>query len=172
MIRRAIAAAAIALAAVVPAPADGTAIVVPAPLADERFVDWPTEVVLPVAPASQEPASAATSHAAPSWAPTAISGRELVWPALWAGVTGTVSHYGWDSRYDSYVALPWPYGDGWRVRVCSMQCWEGVSTDTGPERRLHRVADLGRPIWEHVCGVPASFGLCVAHVQVFGKEAE
>lgn len=168
MIRRAIAAAAIALAAVVPAPADGTAIVVPAPLVDERFVDWPTEVVLPVAPASQKPASAATSHAAPSWAPTAISGRELVWPALWAGVTGTVSTYG--PGYRGYLALPYPYGSGWRVRICGQAgCIERVSNDYGPVRELHRIADLSIEDFEAISGVSWRMGLTTAYVQVLGE---
>ncbi len=164
MIRQLAAAAALAVAILAGSsvPAEGTAVPTYVPLPDERFVEF-------VAPASIAPAPL-QRPVAPSWAPTSISGRELVWPRLWAGETGVVSHYGYDRRYDTYVALPWPWGVGWEVTICGAGgCWSGVSNDTGPERRLHRVADLGRPIWERVCGVPASFGLCPATVTVTGR---
>lgn len=100
--------------------------------------------------------------------PTAVSGAALNWPKLHLGETGTISHYG--SSCLKCVALPFPWGAGWKVTIAGPGgTWSGVSNDMGPERSLHRIADLGRPIWEHVCGAPASMGLCTATVTVTGK---
>lgn len=117
----------------------------------------PTEQVVPV-----------PTRTAGPW-PTAISGAPLAWPRLQQGVVGPVSHYG--SVCPSCVALPYPWGEGWRVVITGPAgTWEGVSNDMGPERRLRRVADLGLPVWQRVCGLPASAGLCTATVLVLGRD--
>lgn len=111
----------------------------------------PTERVVPVFPV-----------------PTAVSGKELGWPKLHLGITGQVSHYG--SVCPTCVALPFPWGRGWKVTISGLGgTWTGVSNDMGPERSLRRVADLGLPIWLKVCGVPAEMGICTATVTVTGK---
>lgn len=165
MIRRALALAVVLAAAIVPAPADGTAAPVPAPLADERFVDvalGPLEAVVPVAPSPSETARSAVA------APTAVSGATLAWPRLHLGETGTVSTYG--PGYRGYLALPYPWGAGWRVTVCGPGgCVTAVSNDYGPVRELRRLVDLDVPTFERVCGVPWRFGLCTATVTVLGR---
>lgn len=127
-------------------------IVVPTPM--------PSESVVPVL--TPKPSLAAFA------VPTAVSGAELSWPKLHLGVTGEVSHYG--SVCPRCVALPFPWGPDWKVTISGPGgTWRGVSNDVGPVRSLHRIADLGLPIWEMVCGVPASMGICTATVTVTGK---
>lgn len=120
------------------------------------------------APVVLTPTPAPTAKLVAFPVPTAVSGAELVWPKLHLGETGTVSHYG--STCPRCVALPFPWGPGWKVTIAGPGgTWKGVSNDMGPDRSLHRVADLGVPIWEQICGVPASMGLCTATVTVTGK---
>lgn len=72
------------------------------------------------------------------------------------GIASWVGGYGRD-----YLALPW--GRGIRATICGPGgCWTGVSTDVGPDQRVHpdRVADLSPEVFEQVCGVPRSYGLC------------
>lgn len=59
-----------------------------------------------------------------------------------------------------YLALP--QGAGHRVRVCGVRCITIRSNDIGPVQRIFpdRVADLGVVLWEQVCGLPRSRGLC------------
>lgn len=74
--------------------------------------------------------------------------------------SGTASHVG-AGFGPTYLALPW--GRGIRVEVCGQAaCWIGTSNDVGPDQRIHpdRVADLSIPVFELVCGIPASRGLC------------
>lgn len=127
------------------------ALAMPVKSAEPSLTPMPTERVDPVFPA-----------------PTAVSGAELAWPKLHLGETGVVSHYG--SICPTCVALPFPWGSGWRVTIAGPGgTWSGVSNDIGPDRSLHRIADLGLPIWKKVCGVPPSVGLCTATVIVTGR---
>lgn len=82
------------------------------------------------------------------------------------GIASWVGGYGRD-----YLALPW--GRGIRATICGPGgCWTGISTDVGPDQRVHpdRVADLSPEVFELVCGVPRSYGLCPVTVTRGGSE--
>jgi hypothetical protein len=74
--------------------------------------------------------------------------------------TGVISHMG--SGYpDSYLALP--IGRGHTVRICGpAACRTMTSNDVGPHQGIHpdRIADVSARVFEELCGVPASAGLC------------
>ena len=74
--------------------------------------------------------------------------------------SGVISHMG--SGYpDSYLALP--IGRGHTVRLCGpAACRTMTSNDVGPDQRVHpdRIADVSARVFEELCGVPASAGLC------------
>lgn len=60
-----------------------------------------------------------------------------------------------------YLALP--EGRGYTVRICAARCELVTSTDAGPSRAMQRqgrVADIGVELWERICGLPRSRGLC------------
>ena len=75
-----------------------------------------------------------------------------------AAVTGTASWgYGWSG---AVTRLP----RGTRIRVCGpLACWSGRSVGYGPDARLHRIADLSRPLFARLCGDP-SMGLCKVRI--------
>lgn len=68
-----------------------------------------------------------------------------------------------------YLALP--QGPGHYVRICGVRCIRIRSMDTGPDQRIvpGRIADLNVRLWEHVCGLPRSRGLCPVTVTFLGK---
>jgi hypothetical protein len=81
-------------------------------------------------------------------------------------VGGTASHVGTQFGPD-YLALP--EGPGILVEVCGAGgCATRRSTDAGPDlamQRDGRVVDLSAHLFEHVCGEPASVGLCPVTVE-------
>lgn len=83
--------------------------------------------------------------------------------------TGILSHMGAGWPAD-YLALP--IGPGHRVELCGAGgCLELVSTDAGPAEAMldaGRIADASVEIFEAVCGVPASRGLCPVTWTVVG----
>lgn len=88
----------------------------------------------------------------------------------WLTRSGIASHMG--SGFPSgYLALP--HGPGWRARICGAgDCVTMVSNDAGPalfEQRAGRIADLSVAVFQRVCGVPASMGLCNVSVTILGK---
>ena len=68
----------------------------------------------------------------------------------------------WADLGPAYLAIP--LGPGHRVTICGPGgCLETVSTDAGPNRAMlktGRIADLAPGLWEVVCGLPRSRGLC------------
>lgn len=65
-----------------------------------------------------------------------------------------------------YLAIP--AGPGHDVVVCAVRCLRLISTDAGPDRamqRAGRIGDLAVELWEHVCDVPRSAGLCEATIR-------
>lgn len=81
-------------------------------------------------------------------------------------VAGAASNYG--LGYAGLLALPLPYGRGHHVRICGpAACIDRVSNDTGPVRRLHRVADLNVADFERVCGCGWRTGLVRVTVTYF-----
>lgn len=71
----------------------------------------------------------------------------------------------------SYLALP--MGPGYLARICGAHsCVTMRSTDAGPDlamQRAGRIADLSVAVFEEVCGVPASVGLCPVSVAILGR---
>lgn len=118
-------------------------------------------------PADHGPASATVLRSAlrdrarlGSGAPTPTAG---VAPALTSGI---LAHMGAAPVPDSYAAIPW--GPGVRVRICAAHCVTVVSADAGPTlamQRAGRIADLSVALFERVCGLPASRGLCVGTIE-------
>ena len=95
----------------------------------------------------------------PSAGGTRLNGAPL--EAYEGGRTGTIA-WADESLGPRYLAVP--IGPGHRVRICSARCVVMVSTDAGPNReRLQagRIADLAVGVWERVCGLPRSAGLCL-----------
>ena len=76
-------------------------------------------------------------------------------------VSGVASRMG-PAFPSSYLALP--RGAGITVRICGAGgCVTMRSTDAGPDlamQRAGRVADLSDAVWQAVCGLPLSAGLC------------
>lgn len=76
---------------------------------------------------------------------------------------GYISHVGRGFPLN-YLALP--VNDSRRpltVRLCGpADCVTLTQTDYGPDQRIHpdRIADVSAAMFERICGVPASFGLC------------
>lgn len=71
-----------------------------------------------------------------------------------------------------YLALPRPYGPGWRVRICgedSGVCITRVSNDTGPELWTGRVADLSVEEFALVCGCDWTRGLVSVTITYEGR---
>lgn len=115
-----------------------------------------TATVIPTATRSRasgtESASAASGNPSrPTAAPHRLDEITREGIASWVGGHGP-----------DYLALPW--GRGVRATICGPGgCWRGISTDAGPDRAMQRrgrVADLSPEVFELVCGVPRSFGLC------------
>lgn len=83
---------------------------------------------------------------------------------------GKASHMG-DGFAASYLALP--IGEGYFVRIVGPGGHvEMCSTDAGPDLQMQRegrVADLSVAVFTHVCGVPASMGLCQVTVAILGR---
>jgi hypothetical protein len=78
---------------------------------------------------------------------------------------GLISHVG-SSFPRSYLALPCKRGNvrcSLTVRLCGpADCVILRQTDYGPSQRLHpdRIADVHPAVFERICGLPASRGLC------------
>ena len=80
--------------------------------------------------------------------------------------TGKISHMG-SGFPDSYLALP--IGRGYTVRLCGpASCRTMTSNDVGPNQSVHpdRIADVSPAVFEALCGVPASAGLCLGSWKV------
>ena len=78
---------------------------------------------------------------------------------------GVISHMGSYPVPDDYLALPCKRGNvhcGLLVELCAVECVVLRQTDYGPSQRVHpdRIADVSPRMFERVCGVPASYGLC------------
>ena len=74
--------------------------------------------------------------------------------------SGKISHMG-PGFPNSYLALP--IGRGYTVRLCGpASCRTMTSNDVGPNQSVHpdRIADVSVGVFEALCGVPASAGLC------------
>lgn len=89
----------------------------------------------------------------------------------WLTRSGIASHM--SSGYPSgYLALP--HGPGWTARICGAGgCVTMTSNDAGPAlylQRQGRIADLSVAVFESVCGVPASAGLCPVSVSIVGRK--
>jgi hypothetical protein len=75
-----------------------------------------------------------------------------------------------------YLAIP--EGRNWQVRVCGpAACLDRLSTDAGPELWLQkpphdRIGDLSAAMFEEVCGVPISLGLCPGSYTILGRVSE
>jgi hypothetical protein len=109
-------------------------------------------------PSSPAPATGAGSEGTP--VPTSPM------PASHVGAReGFISHMG--AGYPRwYLALPCKHGNvrcHLTVRLCGpADCVTIRQTDYGPSQRLFpdRIADVSPWLFERLCGVPASFGLC------------
>lgn len=111
----------------------------------------PTEEVVPIPVATPEPTPAPT--------PRPTTARTYYGIASWM-----------PEKYGArYLALP--EGPGHRVRICAARCIVLTSMDTGPVRRIYpdRVADLSVVLWERVCNLPRSHGLCRVSITVLRK---
>lgn len=131
----------------------------PAALSDPRY-PAPRRSTRPVAPRKRLVASVRTSAAT----------VEARYGVPWLARSGIASHMG-NGYPAGYLALP--HGPGWRARICGAGgCVVMVSNDAGPSlamQREGRVADLSTTVFEAVCGVPASAGLCPVSVTILGR---
>lgn len=107
----------------------------------------------------------------PTPAPANVAGSEgpsgLTTP-MWGTTSrlGIISHMGDTPVPRSYLALPCKRGNvrcDLFVNLCGpADCVRMRQTDYGPSQRVHpnRIADVHPAVFERICGVPASFGLC------------
>jgi len=125
--------------------------------------------------------AAATADVRPVGAPSPAAATTQPTPTVVGSATPGASMSGFDawmrdgllawadeSHGPAYLAVPW--GPGYLVTVCGPGgCLTLTSTDAGPDlamQRARRVGDLAVGLWESVCGVPRTIGLCPASVVV------